>query len=285
MSTTNTVNIDEAERWNATLGETWVQHQEFLDASMAGILDLLMNTAKPQPGEHVLDIGCGCGATSFEAARHVGKAGQVLGADISVPMLDHATKRAQEMCLTNVVFKACDAQIDTFAPHSFDLVLSRFGVMFFSDPEAAFRNIAKAVKPGGRVVLIAWAELDKNPWFSLPRKVGSRRFDIPPPGDQNAPGPMAFHNRDRVEGLLRGAGLQDVASTEVPHDLTPPGGADQFANFMGHFGSLASTIRDLGGSEDDVKAYVADLKAEISQYETAGRIHLPSALNVFEARA
>lgn len=283
MKASDDVNADETKRWNTSIGAAWVEHQEFLDASMAGVLELLMDVVNLQPGEHVLDIGCGCGATCFAAHRHVGETGKIIGADFSEPMLEHAAKLASAMGAKGVEFKKCDAQVHDFLPHSFDVVMSRFGVMFFADPQAAFRNMAAALKPNGRVCFVAWAGLEKNPWFALPRQVASRRFELPTVGDQNAPGPMAFHDRRRVEDILKDAGLQNVQSYETSCALTPPGGAREFATFMKHFGSLAQTIRELGGSDDDVDAYVADLKAELSCYETKGRVRLPAALNIFQA--
>ena len=140
-------NAAQAEYWNSEPGRTWIDMESALDASMAAILDLVIARADPRPGEHVLDIGCGTGASTLRAAAAVGGGGRVLGADISGLLLARARARAREARLENASFEVCDAQVHDFPPAVFDLMLSRFGVMFFGEPVAAFRNIARALRP------------------------------------------------------------------------------------------------------------------------------------------
>lgn len=274
----------EADIWNAEIGNSWIENQEVLDASMAGVLDLLLERAALKPKENVLDIGCGCGISCFEAAKQVWPNGHVLGADISAPMLAHAKKRARVADLDHVHFEECDAQTYEFKPQSFDVMISRFGVMFFEDPETAFRNISSALKPGGRMCFVAWASLEKNPWFALPRAVTLRMLGVSAPLDPNAPGPMAFADMARVQTMLKSAGLQCVEATEVTVDLTPPGDAHQFATFMTQFGSASRIIRDRNGTEEDQAKIIEELARHIAPYEGADGLIIPSALNVFQAQ-
>ncbi len=149
-------NSDQIEFWNGLAGERWVRHQNELDAMIGGIGDDVLARAQISEGERVLDVGCGCGHTTLEIARQVGKSGSVTGIDISAMMLDHARTRADAAGVENVEFLNADAATQQFPETGFELLFSRFGVMFFSDPVAAFKNLASAIKPGGRLAFACW---------------------------------------------------------------------------------------------------------------------------------
>ena len=198
--------------WNASAGPTWVAMQDALDAQLHDLGLTAMVALGVREGERVIDIGCGCGATTLELARRVGPAGRVLGVDISAPMLEVAARRAEG--LGQVSFVRADAQTHDFEPA--DAAFSRFGVMFFADPAAAFANIDRALAPAGRLAFVCWRALAENHWMTIPMVAVAPLLpptQAPPP---NAPGPFAFADRDRVQGILREAGFAQISIE--PHD-------------------------------------------------------------------
>lgn len=169
----------------------------------------------PQPGEQVLDVGCGPGVTTLDLARLVGPDGTAMGVDISEGMVGAARRRADTAAVSNATFLFADAATaDLGGP--FDAVYSRFGVMFFADPPAAFANIAGALRPGGRLAWAVWGPLADNPWMFVPSMAASAplgaELSIPEPG---APGPFSLSDADHVRELLLAAGLEDVSVTPV----------------------------------------------------------------------
>ncbi len=192
------VNAAQADFWNSDPGRRWVRFQEGLDSIHASVTDVLLSAARPQPGERVLDVGCGAGAQTFALASAVGPDGAVTGIDFSAPLLERAAERRDELGVGNVTFQLGDAAVESFPTGTFDLAASRFGVMFFDDPVAAFRNIAAALRPGGRIAFVAWQGQEHNPWFALPHRLAVERLGEGAPSLPDAPGPMAFRDADRV---------------------------------------------------------------------------------------
>src|SRR6185369_15072156 len=183
-----------------------------------------MDAAAVAAGERVLDVGCGCGSTTIELARRAGPTGHVVGADISGPMLADARARTAAAGLGNVELVHADAQTHAFPPSAFDLVFSRFGVMFFADPTAAFANLRGALRPGGRLAFVCWRSLPENPWMAVPLMAALQHLPPPTiPGPED-PGPFSFADRGRVERILGGAGWSDVTVTPLDETLTLPGG-------------------------------------------------------------
>ena len=165
-------NAQQIEYWNELSGARWVAMNDVIDAQISPLGEVAMLRAAVAPGERVLDIGCGCGQTSLQLAERVGQDGRVLGLDISAVMLERARERAEQAGLANLEFRNADAQTEPFAG-AFDLLFSRFGVMFFASPEAAFSNLRSAVRPGGRLTCLTWQGLGANPWMQVPNG-GSR---------------------------------------------------------------------------------------------------------------
>ena len=172
----------------------------------------LLTAAVLKPGERVLDVGCGNGAVSLEAARAVGPGGRVTGLDLSAPMLEVARRRAEEQGI-DVDFVQGDAQTAAF-DQPFDVVVSRFGVMFFDDPEAAFANLAKATRPGGRLCFVCWQEMFANEWIAVPAMAMVAHVGIPELPEPGAPGPFALADAQRTKGLLESAGWSEVTVEE-----------------------------------------------------------------------
>ncbi|WP_031372946.1 class I SAM-dependent methyltransferase [Lysobacter antibioticus] len=205
MTATNQQQIND---WNGPVGARWLTYNDWLDERTAAYGQAAFAAAAPQAGEAVLDIGCGAGATSFELVRAVGSGGRVVGVDVSEPLVGRAQERAQALGLP-VEFRLADASRPLFAPHSFDLLYSRFGVMFFDDPVAAFAELRKTLKPGGRLAFACWKAPAENDWYVLPLQairdiVGQDAVDT------NAPGPFAFSDPQRVARVLGEAGFEAV---------------------------------------------------------------------------
>ncbi len=196
--------------WNEKAGPKWVAMQERLDAQLEPFTQAMLDRAKLWPGEHVLDIGCGCGASTLDAVSRIQPEGLAVGVDISRPMLDRARERASANKIDDVEFIEADAQTLAFAPGEFDAAISRFGVMFFVDPVAAFANIRRALKPGGRLCFICWRPMIENPWMTIPMRAAAQHLELPVPPDPTAPGPFAFGDAERLRAILNTAGYDDV---------------------------------------------------------------------------
>jgi len=261
-----------AEFWGQSpAGQKWITLEDQLDAALQPVLDLVLDRAGLKPGWRVLDIGCGTGVSVIQAADRVTDQGHVTGGDISQMFLDRATQRAQAAGVSHVGFLRADAQVaDLGGPY--DAVISRFGVMFFDDPTAALANIARAVKPGGLMTFAAWGQLEHNPWFRLPFVVAVNRLGKPPASDRNAPGPLAFHDRDRVVRLFQAAGLTDVTADAIDMHMTPMGGLDGAAALLAKVGPAVRVLQHFGGSAEDEAAIYTDLRAQIEPFLVDGSV-------------
>lgn len=210
MAAASTANAAQQEYWNTVAGPRWVGLEGFVERRVRGVNDLLSQRSEVATGEQVLEIGCGTGAFTVPLAEAVGERGQVLGADISDAMLAGATKRIAESGRRNISLIQADAQTYPFEPGRFDLIASRFGVMFFSDPAAAFTNLRRAARPGGRLCFACWGTLADNRHWLIPYEVALRHLGPPEPKPARAPGPMAFADPDYVRGFLGAAGFENI---------------------------------------------------------------------------
>ena len=210
-------NADMVEYWNGRPADVWVTEAERFDTMLAPFGRRLLTAAVLEPGERVLDVGCGNGAISLEAARTVGPGGRVTGLDLSAPMLGVARRRAEEQGV-DVDFVQRDAQTASF-DQPFDVVVSRFGVMFFDDPEVAFANLAKAARPGGRLCFVCWQEMFANEWIAVPAMAMVAHVGIPELPEPGAPGPFALADAQRTRGLLESAGWSEVTVEEHKDEM------------------------------------------------------------------
>lgn len=208
--------------WAGEMGQRWLANLKDFENTIAPIGKALLDHAGFQPGERVLDIGFGGGATSFDIAKAVGPAGEVVGIDISPELVAEATRRAQAEGVTNVRFICADAAAVTLADGPYDRLTSRFGVMFFPDPVAAFVNLRGLLRPGGRMDLAVWGPPPANHWMLDGVLVAREHIELPP-YEPRTPGPFAFEEQDYVREILDAAGFRDVAITPG-QGLLPLGG-------------------------------------------------------------
>ena len=272
-------NADQAQYWSSLAGRKWITHQNELDTLLAPVLDALLDVAKPRPGENVLDIGCGTGASTRELSTRVGRTGQVTALDISPPLLDLARIRATD---PNVSIIEGDAQTYVFAEQS-DLVFSRFGVMFFDDPVAAFANLLGSVRLGGRLAIICWQGMPENPWFQVPFDAAVAQLGRPSKLDPHAPGPTAFKDVDRVTGILADAGWSDAAGDKIEVNLIPPQDVMDAAAFATTVGPAARTLDEKGGTEKDAAAITETCAKALKAYVTDEGLRVPARLIIYTA--
>ncbi len=280
-----TINGDQEEFWGKSeMGTRWLTFEDQLDHLFAPVLDLVLDRAALADGMRVIDIGCGTGASALRAAQQVGPKGHVLGVDISEQFLERARNRADQVKLDNLEFRYADAQVAELSSGDVDAMISRFGVMFFTDPGAAFANMARALKPGGQITFAAWAGLSENPWFKIPHISAVKRLGQPPKVDRNAPGPLAFHDRDRVAGLMAQAGLNDIRIEAVPLALTAPASVEDAALLCTRVGPAARVIDHFEGTQEDVDAIVHDVAEEFDAFQTSKGVQVPAVINLLRAR-
>ncbi len=274
-------NAAQAEFWSGPVGQRWVDRQDEMDAVLRPVDDLLLASASPQRGARVIDVGCGCGATTIEFARRVAPDGEVLGLDISAPMLERARKRAPADL--GLSFALADATTYEWRAGSADLVASRFGVMFFADPVLAFANLRKGLRPGGRIALACWRAARLNPWMVLPLREALKHAPALPETGPEEPGPFAFANEERVRRILGEAGYGEVAIT--PHDFEL-----DVANGRGLEAAVASalnvgpTSRMLAGQSEEVRAAAtADIRAALAPLARGDSVPLGAAIWIVTA--
>jgi SAM-dependent methyltransferase len=219
---TDLVNAEQRAEWNADDGEHWVEFQTDYDAMLRPFGDAVLAQAALGPGEAVLDVGCGCGDTTLAAARAVGAEGRTIGVDISEPMVGLATRRGHDDG-SAAAFVVGDAQLHDFGPAAFDAIISRFGVMFFDDSRAAFANLARTLRPGGRLVFACWRELFANDWLLVPGAALAEHVALPPV-EPGAPGAFAFADDAEVRSILTDAGFDRVTIEPFDASLLMPGG-------------------------------------------------------------
>jgi SAM-dependent methyltransferase len=247
-------NAAQAEYWNSSAGRKWTDHQEHQDQVLRPVSDRLIAAADPKPGERVIDVGCGCGATTIDFATRVSPGGEVLGLDISETMLARARERAPKP--SPIRFELADATVYDFEPEAADLAASRFGVMFFADPARSFANLRKGLKPMGRLAFACWREARQNPFFILPLREAGKHAPPLPETDPEAPGPFAFTSEARVQRILSDAGYVDIALKphELELDIAAGRGLDAAVTAAM---TIGPTSRILDGQSEAVRAAAA----------------------------
>jgi len=271
-------NVDQAQAWNGEMGRFWVRMQDRYEAMLDPYLGHLLQATYLTDGENVLDVGCGCGATTLLAAERT--SGSVHGVDLSEPMLDVARSRAAAAAATNVTFEQVDAQTHAFAEHGFDLVLSRFGVMFFDEPVEAFRNLARATRNGGRMAFVCWQAMDRNEQRMVPMRALASL--VSPPEDAAPPPGFSLADPERVRHVLSSAGWRDIEVAGLHEPLLIGADPHDAAEFtMGQ----PATRTLLGDADDPTIAAAFDAVREaFTGHATSAGVLLESAAWLVTAR-
>ncbi|WP_249010565.1 class I SAM-dependent methyltransferase [Conexibacter sp. DBS9H8] len=284
------VNTQQEQFWNDVAGPLWVAAEDQTERQTAPFGEAALARAAPAPGEAVLDVGCGCGATTAALAVAAGVAGRVVGVDLSAPMLARAAQRvADQPGVAQVEFRRVDAQVADLGPDAFDLVFSRFGVMFFADPVAGFGNLRRALAPGGRLVFVCWQTPTANPWMAVVNRGAAEIYGLEAP-PHDAPGPFSLADRSRLERILKAAGFVEVEV--APHELVLHLGAGQPVGDWVHERLMMGPARTMYLEESpDRQREVRDLLSvrvdpfRIDAADLTAGLELPAAAWIVEARA
>jgi ubiquinone/menaquinone biosynthesis C-methylase UbiE len=279
------INADEVRYWNSPATAAWVTLQDRIDAVLAPLTEVTLGHAAVRPGEHALDIGCGCGATTLALAVRVGPEGRVLGIDVSEPMVARARERVEQEAVQNAAVVLADASMHPFEASAFDLAFSRFGVMFFADPVEAFTNIRRALKSDGRVVFACFRAREENPWVTVP--FAAVKHLLPPlkqPGPDD-PGQFSFADAERVRRILEGAGCREVRFTA--HDPVMRLGADarEAAAFSSQIGPTTRALADAPKEDKrDLRERVREsLEQEFARWQGPDGVALQGAIWIVSA--
>ena len=247
-------NAEMAQAWDGGEGASWAANPSRYERASRLIWASFGSAVPVGPDERVLDVGCGNGKSTCDLAASA-LDGSAMGIDLSAQMLANARRRASTAGLGNVEFVQGDAQVYAFAPGSFSLASSLFGAMFFADAVAAFANIGAALKPGGRLAVLAWRELARNTWVTIVRESLAAGRDLPvPPAD--APGPFSLASQARVESILTDAGFVDVALSSIDEPMDMGRDADDAFEFMSTVGMARGLMEDL---DESARAHGLDL--------------------------
>lgn len=275
-------NADQIEFWNGPAGDKWVANQARIDRQIGPFGAIAIAVLGPGAGERVLEIGCGCGTASLQIATAVAPGGTVTGLDISAPMLARARAVAAEKGIDNVEFIHGDAAAYDFEAAAYDAVFSRFGVMFFADPAAAFGHIRGALKAGGRLAFVCWQGLPDNPWAALPMAAVGRFIELPPAPPPGTPGPFAFGDRERLANILGKAGFTGVAIEDIRRDVVL---GDDLAEAVAYATELGPASRLLADADEPTKEAVrVALGKELGPATGGEAVTLPAAVWLVTAR-
>lgn len=276
-------NDHNGDAWNGEMGDRWVKNSDAMDRVLAPVADLLLEVAELNPGENVLDIGCGAGATTLMAAREVSEAGSAMGVDVSAPLVTHARHRASEASSIAQfeLANAAEWRADTLA----DVMISRFGVMFFEDPTTAFSNIHANMAEHGRLAFVCWRTPKESELLSLGMMV-SRPFlkEPPQPAAEGAPGPFAFADAERLKSILSDAGWRSVEITPVDLKLIPgEGDLDSRARTMIDMGPMKTLLDEQGVDAEQIYPKMAEALKE--RCNEAGVPEVSAGVWVVKAKA
>jgi SAM-dependent methyltransferase len=266
--------------WDGPDGDIWAASADQYENRGAGHRRLLLQAAAIASGERVLDVGCGNGASTREAAR-MAEPGEAVGIDLSAAMLTNARVRSSAEGLTNVTFVHGDAQVHDFEPESFDVIISNAGAMFFDDKVAAFTNLRRALRPGGRIALMAWQRLEDNEWLTVLREALAMGRDLPPPL-VGMPGPFGLADREQVRALLSETGFTDVGFGDVREPSVFGATTAEAYALMSDDGPTRGLIEDL--SDADKATALDQLRAVIAAHETPSGVTFGTASWLIQAR-
>lgn len=275
-------NLAQVEYWNQVAGPKWVALGAAMDRRLARAHEILLAAADLQRGQAVLDVGCGMGTTTLASAERVGSTGQVLGVDISVPMLEEARRRIAECGVANVAVIEADAETHLFTPFGFDRLVSRFGVMFFADPVAAFRNLRRALCADGRLAFICWAPLADNLHWQIPLEIAERALGRSAARPDRAPGPLALSNVTYLRGILEQARFTRIGITTEPVPIIGASPEEE-ASLAFRMGPSARLIEEHAPDRATCDSIRHNIAAAFRSFTAGGATTLPGSVHVVTA--
>lgn len=277
---TDVANTEQYDAWNGDSGRRWTADADGRDLVLAPVSDALLDAAALRVGERVLDVGCGCGATTLLAAAAVAPDGSALGVDLSEPMLAVARRRAAALTLDNIAFVQADAQTHSF-DERFDIAVSRFGTMFFTDPAAAFANIAGSLRPDGRLCLATWQPLAANDWLTFPG-AALLQFGSLPDAGEGGPGMFAQSEPAVITATLVDAGFDDIDVAPVQLRLTLGADPDAAADYLADSGPGRAVLETV--AEADRPAALDAVRTVLADHVTPAGVELGAAIWLTTAR-
>lgn len=273
-------NAEQVDYWNGEAGKRWAEDDDGMARLLRPVCEALLDHADLAGSRRALDVGCGGGSQSVMLAERLGEGAQVLGVDISGPMLEVAAARvaASQAGRATIEFLQADASDYPFEPGSFDLVFSRFGVMFFDDPVAAFRNLHGALAPGGRLAFCCWQPMKANAWARLPLEAALQHLPPPEPPPPDAPGPFAFGKAERVEGILTEAGFSAVSLQPLLTQLhfSPALTLGEAVRELARIGPLSRLLAQ--HPDAPTEKIFASVEAALQPWFRPGALELPVAI-------
>lgn len=280
MSVTPQTDNEQAALWNGASGQAWVDAQEMLDQMFQAFEEVLAEEVSAARAEQVLDVGCGTGATTLAVARLIGARRRSVGIDISEPMLALARARAEREGLPASFIRA-DVQTHAFEPASFDMMISRFGVMFFDDSVRAFANLRRAARRDGEIRFIAWRSPAENPFMTTAERAAAPLLPNMPARQPDAPGQFAFADRHKVQRILEQSGWAGIDIRPIDVACTLP--AKDLLRYVGRLGPLG---RILPGLDEQTRTRVIEaVRAASDPYVHGADIRFSSACWMIAARA
>ncbi|MBO6564346.1 MAG: class I SAM-dependent methyltransferase [Pseudomonadales bacterium] len=270
-------NEEQSAYWNGQMGDAWVSVETYIDRMLSPLSDVAVKAADAKSGTKILDVGCGCGPTTLKLAD---LGAEVLGVDISQKMIDRANEHAGER--SGVSFKVADAASEHYNG-DYDIVFSRFGVMFFDDPVAAFNNLRSALKPGGRLNVLVWQAPVKNPWMSLPARAIEPYQPDAPASDPKDPGPFAMADRDHTRDILTQAGFTDIEFVDVEKSINLGKDVDEVMDFQTYVGPLSRLLEVV--DEATGMLAIQAVREEFGAQQTNDGINLPASALLVKASA
>jgi ubiquinone/menaquinone biosynthesis C-methylase UbiE len=276
-------NADQVAYWNGPAGQRWADRQAAQDVLLKPVADLVVDRGGFKPGERVIDVGCGSGATTIAFARKIAPAGRVLGVDVSEPMLARARQAAPKEL--PIDFVRADATVYPFEAGSFDVLASRFGVMFFADPALSFANMRKALKPSGRLTFACWREPRENPFFMAPLSAAYKHVPKLPQQGPEDPGPFAFASEARVRRILGEAGFTNVGMEACPLALDAAIGRGLDGAVQGAL-EIGPVSRALDGQPEHLRtAAVHSIREALTPFARGDAVLLPASVWIVTAKA
>lgn len=271
---------EQARLWNGTAGQAWVEEQALLDGVLAPFQALLVDAVRAARPRRVLDVGCGTGSTTIAVARLLGAGGRCTGLDVSEPMIAAARARAEREGAP-ATFVVADAQTHAFEPASFDMLISRFGVMFFADPVRAFANLRRAAADGAGLRFIAWRSPAENPFMTTAERAAAPLLPDLPPREPDAPGPFAFADAGRVTRILLESGWEDVDIHPIDVPCALP--ANDLPRYLSRFGPVGQA---LGDADEPTRSHILEtVRAAFDPFVHGDAVRYTAACWMVGARA